>query len=137
MHTAAPSLRLATLFAAGQGALFDRYGARLQTHQKHAMRAILACRSGALGCLDWRCPECAEHRETMRSCGHRSCPVCQNHSTTQWLERQREKLLPVDYFMVTFTLPAEMRALAQTASAAVYSALFSAAADTLVPEPTP
>lgn len=131
MHCANPPLTLAALFATGQPALMARYGSRLQAHQHHAMRAILTCRSGALGTLDWRCPDCAEHRETLRSCGHRSCPVCQNHSTTQWLERQRLKLLPVDYFMVTFTLPAELRPLAQAAPAAVYSALFSAAADTL------
>lgn len=131
MHTVSPSLRLAALFAAGQTELIACYGPRLQAHQQRAMRTILACRNGALGGLDWRCPDCAEHRETPRSCGHRSCPQCQNHATTQWLDRQREKLLPVDYFMVTFTLPAALRPLAQVQPHAVYSALFTAAAETL------
>ena len=131
MHSEPPTLRLAALFDAGREALIAHYGHRLQAHQRRAMNAILACRSGALGCLDWRCLDCAERRETPRSCGHRSCPACQNHTTTEWLERQREKLLPVDYFMVTFTLPAGLRALAQAQQRAVYSALFWAASETL------
>ena len=93
----APALRLAALFSAGRAALIARYGKRMQTHQLRAMNAILACRTGLLGHVGWRCSDCAEARVTPRSCGHRSCPLCQNHTTTQWLERQRDKLLPVDY----------------------------------------
>jgi len=128
----APTLRLAALFSAGRVELMARYGNRMQTHQLRAMNAILACRTGALGHVLWRCPEpCSETRITPRSCGHRSCPLCQNHTTTEWLERQRDKLLPVDYFMVTFTLPAELRPLAQAEPHAVYSALFRAASQTI------
>lgn len=130
MHTN-PSLRLAELFDAGRTELIARYGSRLRAHHRRAMHAIMACRSGTLGQVDWQCPDCAEHRHTPRSCGHRSCPQCQNHSTTGWLERQRDKLLPVDYFMVTFTLPAGLRPLAQAQPQAVYAALFSAAAQTI------
>jgi hypothetical protein len=95
------------------------------------MAAIVNCRSGALGHLHLRCPGCATPVEIPRSCGHRSCPACQNHATTQWLERQRAKLLPVDYFMVTFTLPAGLRGLAQARPEMVYAALFDAASQTL------
>lgn len=125
------TLSLAQLFEAGRGPLMAHYGARLQSHQHRAMSAIMACRSGALGALGWHCPDCALQRETPRSCGHRSCPACQNHSTTQWLERQRQKLLPADYFMVTFTLPAGLRPLAQAQPQAVYAALFEAASLTV------
>jgi hypothetical protein len=131
MSAAPPRIRLASLFAAGQAALAARYGHRLRADQRKAMHAILACRSGALGTFEWRCPDCDTHRATPRSCGHRHCPACQNHSTTQWLERQRGKLLPVDYFMVTFTLPAELRPLAHAQPGPVYAALLRAATDTL------
>lgn len=133
MNPSMPALRLADVFEAGRGQLTARYGVRLQAHQQRAMAAIMACRSGALGALAWRCPDpdCAAQCETPRSCGHRSCPACQNHSTTAWLERQREKLLPVDYFMITFTLPAGLRPLAQHRPRTVYSALFEAAASTI------
>jgi hypothetical protein len=125
------NLRLADLFAAGQSALMARYGAQVHARQRRAMTAICGCRCGDLGELCWRCPDCTAECHTPRSCGHRSCPVCQNHSTSQWLDRQRHKLLPVDYFMVTFTLPAQLRAAALAQPEAVYSALFRAASETL------
>lgn len=129
--SAPTSLRLAELFDAGHSALTARYGGRLHARQRHAMAAILRCRSGELGELCWRCPDCSVERHTPRSCGHRSCPACQNHSTSQWLDRQRLKLLPVEYFMVTFTLPAQLRAAARAQPETVYSALFRAASETL------
>lgn len=131
MDMAPPPLRLAGLFAAGQSELIARYGTRLKSYQRRAMHAILDCRTAALGTLDWHCIDCDQHRETLRSCGHRSCPQCQNHSTTEWLERQRQKLLPVDYFMLTFTLPAGLRPLACARPKAVYAALFHAASATI------
>ncbi len=124
-------LRLAELFDVGRCALMARYGARVHARQYQAMAAIRGCRSGELGELCWRCPDCTAQRHTPRSCGHRSCPACQNHSTSQWIDRQRHKLLPVDYFMVTFTLPAPLRPTAQAHPEAVYSALFRAASETL------
>jgi hypothetical protein len=131
MDRSIPALRLAALFEAGRAQLMAQYGARLQTHQQRAMTAITACRSGALGEIAWQCQDCTGQRHTPRSCSHRSCPACQNHSTTQWLERQRQKLLPTDYFMITFTLPAGLRPLAQAQPRAVYAALFEAASDTV------
>ena len=131
MDRSNPALRLAALFEAGRAPLLAQYGSRLQAHQQHAMAAITACRSGALGELAWQCPDCSGQRHTPRSCGHRSCPACQNHSTTQWLERARAKLLPVEYFMLTFTLPAELRPLAMARPRALYAALFEAAAQTV------
>jgi hypothetical protein len=124
-------LRLADLFDAGESALMARYGGRVHPRQRQAMAAIRDCRSGSLGELAWRCPDCTAERSTPRSCGHRSCPACSNHTTSQWLDRQRRKLLPVDYFMVTFTLPAQLRPAALAQPEAVYSALFRAASDTL------
>ncbi|MCP3883465.1 MAG: IS91 family transposase, partial [Sulfitobacter sp.] len=50
---------------------------------------------------------------------------------SQWLERQRDKLLPVDYFLVTFTLPEQLRSLAWKHQRKVYAALFRAASQTL------
>jgi hypothetical protein len=64
------------------------------------------------------------------SCGHRSFPQCQNHETSLWLDRQQQKLLPVDYFMATFTLPYELRFLAWDHQRLVYALLFACAAST-------
>ena len=131
MSCANGNLRLADLFELGRPALMARYGSRLQPHQYQAMSAIKQCRTEQLGQIHRQCPDCGTDNEMPRSCGHRSCPTCQNHTTTQWLERQQAKRLPVDYFMVTFTLPAQLRALAGAQPRAVYAALFAAASSTL------
>jgi hypothetical protein len=55
------------------------------------------------------CTGCHNQVSLPHSCGHRSCPHCQHHESQQWLERQKAKLLAVDYFMVTFTVPAQLR----------------------------
>jgi hypothetical protein len=54
------------------------------------------------------CKPCGTTMKIPHSCGHRSCPHCQHHDSQQWIERQSGKLLPVLYFLVTFTIPAEM-----------------------------
>jgi ribosomal protein L32 len=94
MSSSNASLRLADLFEAGRPALMARYGSRLQPHQWQAMTAIEQCRTEQLGQIHRQCPDCGTTGELPRSCGHRSCPACQNHTTTQWLERQQAKRLP-------------------------------------------
>ena len=73
-----------------------------------------------------------------RSCGDRHCPVCQRDKAEAWLAKQVDRLLPCPYFLVTFTLPAELRALARSRPRVVYAALFeasSAALRTLASDP--
>jgi hypothetical protein len=77
------------------------------------------------------CTDCDEQLRHPRSCGHRSCPQCQNHEASQWLDRQQAKLLPVQYFMVTFTLPYELRALAWRHQTTLYNLLFATSVSTL------
>jgi hypothetical protein len=111
--------------------LKSRYAGRLSSGMLQAIHALLRCRTEAAGAIKLHCPDCDETSFQPRSCGHRSCPQCQNHETSQWLDRQFAKLLPVEYFMVTFTLPYELRSLAWRNPAAVYNILFDCAASTL------
>jgi len=60
-----------------------------------------------------------------------SCPQCQNHEASIWLDRQQAKLLPVEYFMATFTLPYELRFLAWNNQTIVYNLLFACVSSTL------
>lgn len=99
--------------------------------QKHALHAIVSCRTAACGEIQVFCPKCRKFSSFYHSCGHRSCPRCQNYETSKWLTRQREKQLPADYFLVTFTLPAELRALAKRFPKVVYNLLFTAASESL------
>jgi hypothetical protein len=122
---------LAEIVVQGAAALQAQYGKHLRGHHHQALRAIAGCRSGAFGELHLQCTGCEYEQLQPRSCGHRSCPQCQFHTTRQWLERQRAKLLPVNYFMITFTLPAELRGVAKARPKRVYDALFQAACGTL------
>jgi hypothetical protein len=99
--------------------------------QLKALTALKDCRTHACGKVVLKCSCCSEIRCFPRSCGHRNCPQCQNSTTTQWLNRQKEKLLPVTYFMVTFTLPAQARNIAYYNQRKVYSSLFQEAVSSL------
>ena len=108
-----------------------KYAAQLLPGQLRAIGAILRCRTTDSGQVLLHCLECKGQRRNSLSCGHRSCPKCQNHETSQWLDRQQTKLLPVEYFMVTFTLPFELRALAWRHQTTLYNLLFTTAVSTL------
>lgn len=122
---------LAEIVAEGLPELLATYGGQLSHDQQRALQAIRVCRTAACGSLLMRCSACGQRRLLPRVCGHRSCPACQHHTTSQWLDRQMSKRLPVDYFMVTLTLPADLRGVAAGHPKTVYAALFDAAAATL------
>lgn len=108
-----------------------QHGSRITHDQRSALNAILGCQQGPYGDVLWSCDHCPAHAHQARSCGHRACNQCQSHSTQQWLDRQLQKHLPVPYYMVTFTLPYELRATAKAQSKRVYDIMMRAAARTL------
>ncbi len=102
---------LSTLISRFGEALHKEFGEQLLPGHKWALHAMAICRTEESPVMKVQCLDCATQESIPHSCGHRSCPHCQHHESQQWLERQRLKLLPVDYFMVTFTLPWQWRAL--------------------------
>jgi hypothetical protein len=102
----------------------------LPSHPK-ALNAIRRCRTPDSGELYVQCPDCGQAEWKPMSCGHRSCPKCQNHEASQWIDRQQAKLLPAPYFMSTFTLPYQLRPLAWHHQRTVYSIFFTCTASTL------
>ena len=124
-------VRLQDLIERGRPALLADYGHWLTRHQRQALEAMAQCRTGALGTTVMACTDCDQRQYRHRSCGHRSCPRCQHHAAADWLDRQRAKLLPATYFMVTFTLPAALRPLAYRQPQVVYDLLFKTAIATL------
>ena len=89
-----------------------RYGHHMSADQHAAMHAIEQCRTEALGGHVYTCPSCETTRYSYHSCRNRHCPTCQQDATQAWLAEQHALLLPVPYFLVTFTLPSELRAIA-------------------------
>lgn len=114
-----------------RNAFLSKYADQVLPSHLNAIGAIGRCRTADSGELYVQCTECEEAQWRPLSCGHRSCPKCQNHEASQWLDRQQAKLLPVEYFMVTFTLPSGLRSLAWHAQRQIYSAMFACAVSTL------
>ena len=89
-----------------------RYQARLLPSQAQALAAMKRCRTEFAPRMLAQCTACGEQRSVPHSCGHRSCPHCQHHEGEVWLKRQLQAQVPATYFMITFTLPAQLRTLA-------------------------
>lgn len=105
---------------------------RLCRVQLQAMRAIEDCRTAVLGGHVYRCEECGAEKIVYNSCRNRHCPKCQNLEKERWLEKRRRELLPVPYFHVVFTLPAELNILALGNPEVIYDLLFGCASQTLL-----
>jgi hypothetical protein len=100
--------------------------------QRRAAWAITHCRSAEMGGHLHACGKCRTREFHFHSCNHRSCPQCGKDATARWVEREMGKRVGAPYFMVTFTLPEELRPLFFTPEAkAIYQLFFSAAATAL------
>jgi hypothetical protein len=104
---------------------------RMLPSHRRAMEDIERCRTEALGGQVYYCANCRDHRYSYHSCKNRHCPKCQNDQANEWLEKQDNLLLPVTHFMVTFTLPEELRSVARANQKIVYNILFRASSEAL------
>jgi hypothetical protein len=124
-------MQLADLFRRYRAQLDDKYARQLLPEQRRAADSIVKCRTGDCGETLVFCPQCGLQHSHAHSCGHRSCPQCQNHTTTQWLQRQQAKLLPVRYYLLTFTIASELRSTVYRNQRLLYEAMFAAVTETL------
>jgi hypothetical protein len=108
------------------------YAEQLLPSQQAALQAIEQCRTEALGGHVYSCPACGTTRYSYHSCRNRHCPTCQHDAAQTWLARQQDLLLPLPYFLVTFTLPAELRDVAYRHQRIMYNLLFRASAAALM-----
>ena len=116
-------IRLATVIETFGADFLTQYRGRLRPEHTRAMAAMQYCRTQASPKMQVKCTDCDHQKLVPHSCGHRHCPHCQHHERQQWLERQMKKQVPAEYFLLTFTLPAEFRALAFTHQRVVYELL--------------
>jgi hypothetical protein len=119
-------LELADIVRAHAGQLTGLSGT-----QRRVVQAITACRTAALGGHRRACAQCGHQEIAYNSCRDRHCPKCQGLEAARWMDAQQRDLLPVPYFHVVFTVPAELHALFLAAPKATYSLLFAAVAETL------
>ncbi|NLT67419.1 MAG: IS91 family transposase [Acidobacteria bacterium] len=124
---------VADIFRLHGAAYRARFGNRLLPSQTRAMRDIEACRTPYFGGHIKQCDnrECGRKVYVYHSCGNRSCPKCHRQQTERWLERQRARLLPTQHYLLTFTLPKELRTLAFAHQNKIYGLLMRCAAAAL------
>jgi hypothetical protein len=126
-----PDLEVADVFH-HHGADYRReHDGRLGRVERRIMAAVEACRTAALGGHVEHCADCGLVRQAYNSCRNRHCPKCQGLARAQWLAERQAELLPVPYFHVVFTVPAQVAEIAFHNKAAVYAILFKAASEAL------
>jgi len=124
-------IRLATVIETFAVDFLAHYRGRLTPDHDRALAAMKHCRTQSSLKMQVKCTECAHQTRVPHSCGHRHCPHCQHHESQQWLERQMRKQVPAEYFLMTFTLPAEFRALAFAHQSVLYALLMRCSWETV------
>ena len=127
-----PKLEVAEIFRKYGPAWRRANAGHINLSQLKVMSAIEACRTEALGGHVAACTKCSHQHIAYNSCKNRHCPKCQGPAARDWMAARAEDLLPVEYFHVVFTLPAEIARIAYWNKKAVYSLLFKASAQTVM-----
>ena len=123
-------LQLADIFRAGFQRYVDANPSLLPQHYDVA-NAILRCHTSAMGGHVFHCCACGSDRISYNSCRNRHCPSCQAMARARWVDERTKELLPVPYFHVVFTVPAQLNAFALRNKKEFYNILFAAASQTI------
>ena len=126
------NLEVADIFRSAGPAYRAIHAGHLSLVQLKVMTAIENCRTAALGGHIEACTDCGHWRIAYNSCRNRHCPKCQGAAARNWLAEREADLLPVGYFHVVFTLPAEIADIAFQNKAVIYDLLFKAASETML-----
>ena len=127
-----PPLEVADILRRHGPAFRAAHAGHLSLGQLKVMSAIEACRTATLGGHVEGCQDCGHRRIAYNSCRNRHCPKCQGAAAREWLAAREADLLPVGYFHVVFSLPAEVADIAAQNKAVVYDLLFRAASETML-----
>ena len=126
------TLEVADIFRAHGPAYRRTNAGHLSLAQLKVMSSIEACRTDALGGHVAACSKCGHRHIAYNSCKNRHCPKCQGPAARDWMAARAADLLPVEYFHIVFTLPAEIAQIAYWNKRAVYGLLFRASAETVM-----
>lgn len=118
-------ISMADILRSYGAAYLARYGDKIPPSHMRAINAIMRCRTEALGGHVYTCPDHDQRVYKYHSCMNRHCPQCGNDQSSKWLTRERRRLLNVRYFLVTFTVPRELRSLVRANQKLFYRLLFS------------
>jgi Putative transposase/Transposase zinc-binding domain len=125
-------IEVAEVFRRFAADYLEAHGASMLPSHRRAIEDILDCRTAALGGQVWRCEQCDAEVFCYHSCGNRSCPKCHTAQTQEWLERRQAEMLPVPYFHITVTVPAELREVLRANQRDGYGVLMQACAAAII-----
>lgn len=125
-------MELAAVFAAHWRSFAATHRHLLSAAHYRAARAVLSCRTAELGGQVHHCVQCAQQRFVYHSCHHRACPKCGARGQKEWAAAQEARLLRARYFMLTFTVPDELRRFAYREQRWFYDLMFQAMGQTLM-----
>jgi hypothetical protein len=109
----------------------EHFGDAMPLEHLKVIDAIINCRTDYYGASIFQCEQCGQKHLVYCSCGNRHCPNCQYHKTHKWLAKQMQRQLPGHHFMVTFTVPADIRRFIRSHQRICYSAMFKASSETM------
>jgi hypothetical protein len=124
-------VEIAEIFRLHGPAYRAKFGDRMLPSHQRVMQDIERCRTEPLGGQVYLCETCRAYHYSYHSCKNRHCPKCQQDQAEQWLDDQARLLLPAPHFLVTFTLPAELRALARRHQKTLDNILFRSSSEAL------
>jgi predicted RNA-binding Zn-ribbon protein involved in translation (DUF1610 family) len=106
----------------------NRYGDAIPANHRRAIEDISRCRTAHLGQVHWWCDSCKREHFSYQACKNRHCPQCDNHKADAWLQKQLQRRLPVEHFLVTFTLPSQLHSLMRKQQKRMYAIFFKVSA---------
>jgi Putative transposase/Transposase zinc-binding domain len=125
-------IEVADVFRRFAADYLSAHGASMLPSHQRAIEDILNCRTAALGGQVWRCDTCNTEMFSYHSCNNRSCPKCHTAQTQIWLEHRQAEMLPVPYFHITVTVPAELREVLRANQRDGYGVLMQASAAAII-----
>jgi predicted RNA-binding Zn-ribbon protein involved in translation (DUF1610 family) len=127
-----PSLEVADIFRRFGPQFRQQHSGHLSYQQYQVMNAVERCRHAELGGHTLTCQDCGHVHIAYNSCRNRHCPKCQGSAAKRWLQKRMQDVLPIEYYHVVFSLPAELADLAYYNKSVMYKLLFQAVSETLM-----
>lgn len=117
---------LSTIINTFEDKFLTSYNRSILPSHKRALQVMKTCRTEASPVMLAQCTDhdCLQYSFIPHSCGHRNCPHCQSHEGQQWIDNQLSKHLPAEYYLITFTLPHQLRNLAWLNQKLIYTLFF-------------
>jgi len=119
------------VFRRFHGAFLAKYGHTLNPLQRHLLQSILQCRTPEKGGHQYGCTNCGHQHFAWHSCNHRMCPNCGSEQTRKWVRNRIDNTLNVTHFMLTFTLPSQLKHLCSSAPDVFYREFFRCCAQAI------